>query len=276
MLTVNKRMVMNNKIHICPHCNSGFSTPQGKSRHINHNGKCLKLRAEKTAEATTTPLTPTPSNSNDEITQLKLKLSLLENGETPTDREIRILKEQLEAKDLQIAEMEKDIAKFKPFYAKHMTTGSESIEHYDPVKMRSEFEEFLCNRYDEGRLDVTKHMVYGIHSFFVPKYYKMIDIKESIYKYRDSNNELIIDDRLKRLHNIVKPVFTYITGMILSDLRYAQKDTTEIEKCYDKLIIDDDSNSMDFFNRMVTIDDPRLTKIRRSDYQQFSDMMGTY
>ena len=42
MLTVNK--IQREKSYLCKYCSNGFTTPQGLSRHINHNPKCIRNR----------------------------------------------------------------------------------------------------------------------------------------------------------------------------------------------------------------------------------------
>jgi hypothetical protein len=248
------------KSYFCEYCNNGFTTQQGYSRHINHNKKCIQNRDTKS------------SSTQDDIQKLKDKIHTLENsGETPHERDIRILSEELRiVKDLN-KKLESDIQVYKPFYNKYMSSGVEGLVYYDRIEFSDNLLKNLCEKYDLGKLDFNVNMVYYIHGF-VTEFWKLTDIKEGVYKYRNKTGDIVVDDKLKYLYSIVSPVFYGMYSSYISDLRVSGDKYTEHENRYFDMITNENAH-IDFYNRMITIDDVKMQNIRRRDYQHLVDLI---
>ena len=265
------------KEFICSFCNNEFTTRQALSRHINHNKKCLRQRKVTVIDQTT----------QSEISDLEKQLYLLKNKESVEQKELRLLKEQIQTLTqsniilkTQLSKTEQDLKLCQPFYQKYMTNDTDNLKYFNPTELNRDFEKYLCDKYEQGKLFLTKHFVYSIHDYFVPKYYTLVSTLKTatgIYKYRNENNQIVIDDKLAKLYKLSKPIYLGVFSSVLGHLRLqnsTEDNTNEItmlEEIYFKLIIDDNLNS--FYNRMITIDDVTMTKLRHRDYQHLVDVI---
>lgn len=278
MLTVIKEMsqtVKKEKKYVCKYCTNGFTTTQALSRHTLHNVKCL-TKYPRDIMIVSKMLQEDNSGTkcnNSEIIMLTKRLELLKNGESDTERTIRMLTEQNQQLTNDNLKLTKELAVVKPFYIRNMLSDADTLIPYIEPTDTLVFEKYLMNKYSENRLHITKNMVYAIHDFFVPKYWRHVNIREGQYKYRDSNGDIVIDNKLTKLYSIVKPLYSIVMANVLLDMRVNNVDCVKEEEIYFKLIADTSPVNIDFFQRMTCIDDAGLAKSRRQDAKNLYDML---
>ena len=232
----------------CKYCHSPLSTKQSLSKHQNNRPKrCFileqKLNTNNIVDATPPVYEPeyTPPTPLTRIQELELELKRLKEPVlTPDQIEILFLKEQLKI-------AEKKIHLYEPFYNKYKISDTNTLHAFDinNKQIIDEFKNYLENK------KVEEALRYGIsglatlcYSFFIPKYYRLINVEyNTIAKYKNNKGDIVIDTDFNKMKEFITPIFVLYGDCIETDI-----------DVLDKLKYDFDLNSL-FDKQMVRIFD---------------------
>lgn len=268
-------MTKNENKLTCEYCGKVMGSRQSISRHrLNRPKRCYKLEVERKKEASLTLREPSltilepavdPSHVEDEIMQLERKLTLLKMSTMSTEeREIMELKDKLARSVKLNEEYAEELKVYKPFYQKYMLKDVDTLMFYNPKEHSSELFKHLCGileNKDDMLTCLEPSLVYG---YIFPKFWRLINCKDGVYKYKDADGKVCIDENLSHLYKTIKSVFLSVLNDIVVHISEVNGDRREeYEAIYWNRVITYDERCMFFYNDIREIDSPVSRKMNQ-------------
>ena len=234
MLMLIKTMLTSTKFQ-CNYCNAVFNKSQGLSRHKKTAKFCLNKRL-----------------IADEVKTLVEEEEPVESLEK---KQIRALMEENEL-------LKTQVNIYKPFYVKHMLTDTDTLEYFDIELCTGGLCDYIYSIVGakNNPLEILDPSL--CYSYMFPKYWRSINVKDDVYKYRDSSGNVLVDENLKHLYKTIKGSYLWVLLEITEKLSLENETKrSEYDEFYDKQLLEYDDRLRFFYSDVLNIECPTARKL---------------
>jgi anion-transporting ArsA/GET3 family ATPase len=196
----------------CEYCEKVLSSNQGLKVHQARTKKCLEIQnrvqAEKEKYGISTEGVVPPSENvirHLESSDSRVALEMLKKENEELRKLLKEKDNTIKSFVQQSQEVVSKNKKYIDFYMKY-SGKDDALEYYDDIGNYMKLCEYIQKKIEQEGEDLKTSSFYArlTYDFFFDKYWKCADRKRMIFKYKDIEGNVVIDDELQRLFRIVK------------------------------------------------------------------------